>query len=196
MLYRGHDRVRLARTKTIARDAQVPLIAANDVLYHHPDRRPLADVLTCVREKTTIDRAGRKLAINAERYLKPPQEMLRLFRDAPEAIEETVTLSDELSFSLDELRYEYPDEEVKGFDNPQDALTHLTYEGAARRYPAGIPDKVRDNLEHELELIARSATTRLIFSPSMTSCVSRAREASSARGAARPPIPRSAIASA
>src|SRR4249920_197786 len=147
MLYRGHDRVRLARTKTIARDAQVPLIAANDVFYHYPDRRPLADVLTCIREKTTIDRAGRKLAINAERYLKPPQEMLRLFRDAPEAIEETVTLSDELSFSLDELRYEYPDEEVKGFDNAQDALTHLTYEGAARRYPAGTPDKVRDNLE-------------------------------------------------
>src|SRR6187455_3547300 len=155
MLYRGHDRVRLARAKTTARDVQVPLIAANDVLYHHPDRRPLADVLTCIREKITIDRAGRKLAINAERYLKPPQEMSRLFRDAPEAIEETVTLSDELSFSLDELRYEYPDEEVKGFDNAQDALTHLTYEGAARRYPAGIPDKVRDNLEHELKLIAQ-----------------------------------------
>ncbi|HEY8273673.1 MAG TPA: error-prone DNA polymerase [Pseudolabrys sp.] len=155
MLYRGHDRARLARTKTIAHDAQVPLIAANDVLYHHSDRRPLADVLTCIREKTTIDRAGRKLIINAERYLKPPQEMSRLFRDAPEAIEETVTLSDGLSFSLNELRYEYPDEEIKGFDNAQDALTHLTYEGAARRYPAGIPDKVRDNLEHELKLIAQ-----------------------------------------
>ncbi len=155
MLYRGHDRTRLARAKTFARNARVPLIAANDVLYHHPDRRPLADVLTCIRDKTTIDLAGRKLAINAERYLKPPQEMLRLFRDAPEAIEETVTLSDELSFSLDELRYEYPDEEVKGFDNAQDALTHLTYEGATRRYPAGIPDKVRDNLEHELKLIAQ-----------------------------------------
>src|SRR6185436_12634617 len=114
----------------------------NDVLYHHPDRRPLADVLTCIREKTTIERAGRKLAVNAERYLKPPQEMLRLFRDAP-------------SFSLDELRYEYPDEEVQGFDNAQDALAHLTYEGAARRYPAGIPDKVRDNLAHELKLIAQ-----------------------------------------
>jgi error-prone DNA polymerase len=81
--------------------------------------------------------------------------MLRLFRDAPEAIEETLVLSDALSFSLDELRYEYPDEEVQGFDNAQDALAHLTYEGAARRYPAGIPDKVRDNLEHELKLIAQ-----------------------------------------
>ena len=155
MLYHGRDRARLACTRKNARDAQVPLIAVNDVLYHHPDRRSLADVLTCIREKTTIDRAGRKLAVNAERYLKPPQEMLRLFHDAPEAIEETIALSDALSFSLDSLRYEYPDEEINGFDNAQDALTHLTYEGATRRYPQGLPDKVRVNLEHELKLIAQ-----------------------------------------
>ena len=92
MLYRGRDRAWLARMKELARVAGIPLIAVNDVLYHHPDRRPLADVLTCIREKTTIDRAGRKLAANAERYLKPPQEMARLFRDAPEAIEETLAL--------------------------------------------------------------------------------------------------------
>ena len=155
MLYRGHDRARLARLKEVARVTGVPLIAVNDVLYHHPDRRPLADVLTCIREKTTIDRAGRKLAANAERYLKPPQEMTRLFRYTPEAIEETLVLSDALSFSLNELRYEYPDEQVEGFDNAQDALAHFTYEGAARHYPQGIPDKVRTNLEHELKLIAR-----------------------------------------
>ena len=110
MLYRGRDRARLARLAALAREADVPLIAVNDVLYHHPDRRPLADVLTCIREKTTIDRAGRKLAANAERHLKPPGEMARLFRDAPEAIEETLRLSEQLTFSLDELRYEYPDE--------------------------------------------------------------------------------------
>ena len=92
MLYRGRDRAGLARSKELARDGAVPLIAINDVLFHHPDRRPLADVLTCIREKTTIDRAGRKLAANAERYLKPPHEMARLFRDAPEAIEETMAL--------------------------------------------------------------------------------------------------------
>ena len=155
MLYRGRDRARLTRLKELARAANVPLIAVNDVLYHHPDRRPLADVLTCIREKTIIDRAGRKLAANAERYLKPPQEMMRLFREAPEAIEETVALSDTLSFSLDELRYEYPDEQVEGFDNAQDALAHLTFEGAAHRYPQGIPDRVRANLEHELKLIAQ-----------------------------------------
>jgi error-prone DNA polymerase len=155
MPYRGCDRARLSRMKGLARAAHVPLIAVNNVFYHHPDRRPLADVLTCIREKTTIDLAGRKLAANAERYLKPPQEMMRLFHDAPEAIEETMALSDALSFSLDELRYEYPDEQVEGFDNAQDALAHLTYEGAARRYPQGLPDKVRANLEHELKLIAQ-----------------------------------------
>jgi len=153
MLYRGCDRARLARKKELARAACVPLIAVNDVLYHLPDRRPLADALTCIREKTTIERAGRNLAANAERHLKSPPEMVRLFRDAPEAIEETMALSDALSFSLDELRYEYPDEQVKGFSSAQDALVHLTYEGAARRYPQGIPDKVRAYLEHELELI-------------------------------------------
>ena len=155
MLYRGRDRAWLTRMKELARAACVPLIAVNDVFYHHPDRRPLADVLTCIREKTTIDRAGRKLAANAERYLKPPLEMARLFHDAPEAIEETMALSDALSFSLDELRYEYPDEQVKGFGDAQDALVHLTYEGAARRYPQGLPDKVCANLEHELKLIAQ-----------------------------------------
>jgi error-prone DNA polymerase len=157
MLYRGGDRARLARLKESAREAGVPLIAVNDVHFHHPDRRMLADVLTCIREKTTIDRAGRKLAANAERFLKPPQEMLRLFRDAPEAIEETLALSNALTFSLDELRYEYPDETVAGFATAQEALTHLAYEGAARRYPDGIPDKVRASIEHELMLIAQLA---------------------------------------
>jgi DNA polymerase III alpha subunit len=155
MPYHGRDRSRLARMKELAHAVNVPLLAVNDVLYHHPDRRPLANILTCIREKTTIDHAGRKLAANAERYLKPSQEMARLFRDAPEAIEETIDLSDALSFSLDELRYEYPDEQIEGFDTAQDALAHLTYEGAAHRYPQGLPDKVRINLEHELTLIAQ-----------------------------------------
>jgi error-prone DNA polymerase len=157
MLYRGRDRARLARLAALARAADVPLIAVNDVHYHHPDRRPLADVLTCIREKVTIDRAGRRLAANAERFLKPPAEMMRLFRDAPEAIEETLRLSEALTFSLDELRYEYPDESVEGFANAQDALAHLTYEGAAQRYPLGIPAKVRASIAHELELIAQLA---------------------------------------
>jgi len=157
MLYHGRDRARLMRRKELARAASVPLIAVNDVHFHHPDRRPLADVLTCIREKVTIDRAGRKLAANAERFLKPPQEMARLFRDAPEAVEETLRLSEALTFSLDELAYEYPDESIEGFTNAQDALTHLAYTGAARRYPLGLPEKVRAAIEHELALIAQLA---------------------------------------
>jgi len=155
MLYRGPDRARLKRLQALAHEAQVPLIAINDVHYHHPDRRPLADVLTCIREKVTIDRAGRRLTSNAERHLKPPEEMARLFRDAPEAIDETLRLSEALTFSLDELKYEYPDETVAGFDDAQAALRHLTYEGAASRYPHGLPDKVRATIEHELALIAQ-----------------------------------------
>jgi error-prone DNA polymerase len=157
MLYRGRDRARLKRLAALAHETNVPLIAVNDVLYHHPDRRPLADVLTCIREKTTIDRAGRKLSANAERHLKPPEEMVRLFRDAPEAITETLRLSETLSFSLDELRYEYPDEQVAGFASAQEALAHLAYEGAAQRYPQGVPDKVRAGIDHELKLIAQLA---------------------------------------
>ncbi|HZN31791.1 MAG TPA: error-prone DNA polymerase, partial [Xanthobacteraceae bacterium] len=155
MLYRGNDRSRLAQRATLARAAGVPLIAVNDVFHHHPDRRDLQDVLTCIREHLTIDKAGRRLAVNAERYLKPPEEMARLFRDAPEAIEETVKLDAALTFSLDELRYEYPEEMRDGFATPQDALVHLAWDGAAARYPEGIPDKVRETLSHELALIGK-----------------------------------------
>ncbi|MEJ2626439.1 MAG: error-prone DNA polymerase, partial [Pseudolabrys sp.] len=155
MLYRGDDRARLKRRAQEARDAGVPPIAVNDVHIHHPDRRPLADVLTCIREKTAIDRAGRLLAANAERHLKPPQEMARLFRDCPEAIDETLRLSEQLSFSLDELKYEYPDEQLAGFSSPQEALEHLAWQGAARRYPQGINEAIRQSLAHEFALIAQ-----------------------------------------
>jgi error-prone DNA polymerase len=155
MLYRGNDRTRLARRAVMARQAGVPLIAVNDVLYHHPDRRELQDVLTCIREHLTIDTAGRRLAANAERYLKPPAEMARLFRNTPEAIEQTAALDAALTFSLDELRYEYPKEMRAGFASPQDALVHLAWGGAAARYPHGIPDNVRQSLDHELALIGK-----------------------------------------
>ena len=154
MLYRGDDRARLAKLADTARRAQVPLIAVNDVLYHAPERRPLQDVLTCIREHLTLADAGRRLTVNAERHLKPAAEMARLFRDCPEAVTETLRLSEQLTFSLDELRYEYPDETRAGFATPQEALAHFTYAGAAKRYPDGIPDKVRKSLDYELALIA------------------------------------------
>jgi error-prone DNA polymerase len=155
MLYRGNDRARLAERAQRAVQLGIPLIAVNDVLYHHPERRPLHDVLTCIREHLTLDQAGRQLAANAERYLKSPAEMARLFDDAPAAIEQTVALDQALTFSLDELCYEYPDEKRVGFASPQQALVHLAWEGAATRYPEGIPDTVRQALEHELALIGK-----------------------------------------
>src|SRR5450432_2759962 len=98
LLYRGDDRRRLLRLHRIAAEARVPLLATNEVLYHHPARRPLQDVLTCIREKTTIDAVGRRLEANAERYLKPAQEMARLFRDIPGAIAETMRFAGRIDF--------------------------------------------------------------------------------------------------
>src|SRR5215471_7799589 len=154
MSYSGSDQARLARLSALALQAEIPLIAINDVLYHTPERQPLQDVLTAIRAHVPLDAAGRRLSVNAERHLKTPAVMAWLFRSIPEAIEETCKLSARLTFSLDELAYQYPDTTRDGFATPQDALQHLSFAGAAERYPAGVPDKVRRTLEHELELIA------------------------------------------
>jgi error-prone DNA polymerase len=157
MAYTGLDRRRLAAASVLAKAAHIPLLAVNDVLYHTPDRRPLQDVLTCIRAHTSLERAGRLLEVNAERHLKTSSEMLRLFRDDPAAVHETQRLSESLNFSLDELKYEYPDEIVEGFASAQDALVHFTYAGAQMRYPQGVPDKVRLALAHEIQLIGSLA---------------------------------------
>src|SRR5246500_2359956 len=102
LLYRGDDRRRLAQLHRLTQSAKVPLIATNEVLYHHPARRPLQDVLTCIREKTTIEAVGKRLETNAERYLKPPQEMVRLFHDFPQAVSETMRFAGRIDFSLDQ----------------------------------------------------------------------------------------------
>jgi error-prone DNA polymerase len=154
MRYRGDDARRLARLAAIAGPARVPLLATGDVLYHAPERRPLQDVMTCIREHLTLANAGRRLEANAERHLKPPQEMARLFRDAPDAMAQTLRLLAHCRFSLDELKYEYPDETRAGYATPQQALIAYTEEGARRRYPDGIPQKVRTALDHEYALIA------------------------------------------
>jgi error-prone DNA polymerase len=154
MLYRGDDARRAARLAEIAHDAAVPLIAVNDVLYHAPKRRALQDIVTCIREHVTIDTAGRLLEANAERHFKPRAEMARLFRKYPDAVRQTKTFLDLCGFSLDELRHtEYPDETRKGFATPQDALVAFAQDGARRRYPGGIPEKVRHALAEELRLI-------------------------------------------
>ncbi len=153
-LYRGDDTRRLARLAAIADACTTPLVATNDVRYHAVERRALADVVTCIREHCTIDNAGRRLAVNAERHLKPANEMARLFRDYPDAIARTGDIAAKCGFSLDELRYEYPAEPVAAGRTPDAELARLTWRGAAKRYPDGISAKVRAQLEHELSLIA------------------------------------------
>jgi error-prone DNA polymerase len=152
--YRGDDKARIAALAQLAARADVPLVATGGVLYHGSHRRPLQDVLTCIREKCTITEAGFRLEANAERYLKPPSDMARLFRDHEGALARTIEIADACRFSLDELKYEYPDEPVPHGKTPQSHLEDLAWEGAAWRFPGGIPDKVRDTIEKELVLIA------------------------------------------
>jgi error-prone DNA polymerase len=154
-LYRGGDAARIERLDRLARAHGCIILATNDVHYHVPDRRPLQDVVTCIREKVTIATAGYLLNPNAERHLKSPQEMARLFERWPHAISATREFADALHFSLDELRYEYPRESVPEGRTPQQYLEHLTWEGARQRWPDGIPDKVLAQLKHELALIER-----------------------------------------
>jgi error-prone DNA polymerase len=153
MLRRGNDELRLRRLRNIARNAGVPLLAINDVLYHTPDRRELQDVLTCIREHKTLDNAGKLLEANAHRHLKLPREMARLFKDCPEAIAETLRFAEQVTFTLADLKYNYPDEPVPVGKTPQEHLIDCTWEGAAKRYPNGIPEKVKETLEKELKLI-------------------------------------------
>jgi error-prone DNA polymerase len=207
-LYRGDDMRRLARLAALGKAAGLPLVATNDVLYHVPERRPLQDVVTCIREGCTIAEAGYRLVANAERHLKAPQEMARLFRGHEDAVERSLEIVERCRFSLDELRYEYPEEPVPEGQTPQQRLAELAWKGATERFcsvtpcafspraspvgeagvqgqavclgalppgftrdgpetgltqgrfrgnddRSGIPDKVRDLIEHELKLIER-----------------------------------------
>jgi error-prone DNA polymerase len=155
LLYRGDDRRRLGRLQRMAATASVPLLATNEVLYHHPSRRPLQDVLTCIREKTTIEAIGKRLEANAERYLKPADEMARLFRDVPEAIAEAMRFAGRIHFSLDQLKYQYPDEPVPPGKTAQRHLEDLTWQGAHKRFPIRISPKTKKVLHKELQLIRK-----------------------------------------
>jgi error-prone DNA polymerase len=154
-LYRGDDAARIERLDRVARRQGCTILATNDVHYHAPERRPLQDVVACIREKVTIATAGYLLNPNAERHLKRPEEMVRLFERWPHAISATREFTDALHFSLDELRYEYPKETVPEGQTPQQYLEHLTWEGAKRHWPEGVPDKVLKQLNYELPLIER-----------------------------------------
>jgi error-prone DNA polymerase len=145
----------LAERAALARKLGAPLLAVNDVLMHDPERRPLADVVACIREKTTLAAAGLLTQANAERHLKGPEEMARLFAEAPDALEETMRVLDGIAFSLDELAYGYPEELRAGYATPQQALEAFAEAGARARYPDGVPDRVRAALDHELALVAQ-----------------------------------------
>ncbi|MBB3218849.1 error-prone DNA polymerase [Ochrobactrum sp. RC6B] len=156
MPHQGQDGRRAERIARFAAEAHVPLIATNDVLYHHPDRRALQDVLTATRHYTTVFAAGQLLEKNAERHLKPPKEMLRLFRDYPEAVAATADFAAPITFRLDELKYAYPDEPIPPGKTARQHLHDLTWEGAARHYGADtIPPKVQALINKELALIAQ-----------------------------------------
>jgi error-prone DNA polymerase len=150
---RGDDRRALARRAKLAALAGVPLVALNDVRMHERARRPLFDILTCIREKCTIDSAGLRLDANAERHLKSAADMARLFRGHEAALAHTLEIAGRCRFSLDELRYEYPDEVSPDGCPPQRRLAELTWAGAKSRYPGGLGQSVKTQLEHELALI-------------------------------------------
>ncbi|MEO8813499.1 MAG: PHP domain-containing protein, partial [Caulobacteraceae bacterium] len=141
--YRASDLKRLAALDVLGRSAGAPMIATNDVLYHGPERRPLQDVLTCIRETCTISEAGLRLEANAERHLKSPAEMARLFARWPEAVTRTAAVAGRIAFDLSDLKYEYPDEPVPPGKTADAHLSALAWAGAAWRYPAGVPGKVK-----------------------------------------------------
>ncbi|MGA2952849.1 MAG: error-prone DNA polymerase [Caulobacteraceae bacterium] len=151
--YSGRDLKRLWRLDDLGERCGAPMIAAGDVLYHGPERRALQDVVTCVREKCAVADAGLRLEANAERHLKPPAEMARLFAKWPATVARTLEVTDRIHFDLGQLRYEYPDEPVPPGKTAMAHLTDLAWKGAAWRYPAAIPDKVTKLLNQELALI-------------------------------------------
>ncbi len=151
--YNGDDGKYLYRLNALSAQLQIPMAAVNDVHYHAPGRRQLQDIVTCIREKCTIYNAGYRLYANAERYLKPNDEMLRLFRQYPDAILQTQQIANTCTFSLDELKYEYPQEITTQGRSPQEELAFLSWQGAAERYGTVIPDKISKAIAHELFFI-------------------------------------------
>jgi error-prone DNA polymerase len=149
------DRARLAELDALGCDAGAPIVAVQDLLYHTPDRRPLQDVLTCIREKVAITEAGPLLEADAERHPKPRRELARLFKGFEPALARTLEVASAVRFDLGDLRYEYPDEPVPPGRTAQEYLEDLVWRAAALRLCGDDLGKVRPTLEKELALIAR-----------------------------------------
>lgn len=151
--YMGDDAKKLHRILQLSKRMQVPMVATNDVYYHNAERRELQDILTCIREKCTIYNAGFRLHQNSERHLKTIDEMRRLFRQYPEAIERTQEIANACQFSLSSLKYEYPHEITTEGRTPQQELEYLAWEGAKERYPQGVPEKIVASIKYELSFV-------------------------------------------
>ncbi len=155
--YLGNDDKLIFRISQLSENFNIPVVATGDIHYHCPSRRELElqDVLTCVREKCTIQQAGFRLHQNAERYMKAVDEMKRLFRRFPEAIANTQKIADACMFSLDELKYIYPEEINASGRSPMEELEHLTWQGAHEFYGKVVPEKVVNMIRHEMEFVAK-----------------------------------------
>ncbi|MBG0808087.1 error-prone DNA polymerase [Methylosinus sp. H3A] len=151
---RPNDQLRIHELSTMATRMRVPSVVTNDVLYHAPDRRMLQDVVTCIRHGVTIDELGDRRE-HGDRYMKPPEEMRRLFPRNPEAVARTIEIAARCRFDLGELSYQYPEERDDPTLTPQETLEKLVWEGAETRYPEGVPESVQASLRHELGLIEK-----------------------------------------
>lgn len=153
LYWQSDDAWRLGRLRENAREYRMPLVAAGDVLYHDPARQPLHDVLTATKHHTTVQQAGDLLVANAQRHLQSIPFRYSQFAEIPAALERANQVADRCEFRLDELRYEYPLELAPDGYTPKEYLRELTWQGARKRYPNGVSDKVRRQIEHELALI-------------------------------------------
>jgi len=153
--YLGNDDKLIFRVEQLSNWYNIPVVATNDVHYHVPSRRELQDILTCVREKCSIQEAGFRLHQNAERFMKPVEEMHRLFRKYPEAIRNTIIISEACTFSLDELKYVYPEEINQSGRSPQEELEYLTWKGAHEFYGEVVPEKVVNMVNYEMDFVKK-----------------------------------------
>lgn len=152
---RPNDQLRLHELSNLATKFRVRTVVTNDVLFHEPDRRQLQDIVTCIRNNTTIDAVGFERERHADRYLKPPTEMARLFPRYPEALARTMEIVSRCKFSLDELSYQYPEEALVPGKTAQESLEQYVWECIPDRYPEGLPPEVLKTVRHELDLIQK-----------------------------------------
>lgn len=146
------DEMWMHRMREVSRLTAIPLVASGDVRMHVRSRKPLHDVMTATRVGRPLTECGLDLELNAEQHMRTRVQLAQRFDD--DLLAETLNIAARCTFSLDELRYQYPDEVVPEGETPSSYLRRLAYEGAGRRWPQGIPAKVQAQIEHELELIA------------------------------------------